>query len=590
MMKIRGPQDSQRTFSTVFHIKDKQLIQLADKTLPSMNLLRGGSVAIGTDDTPYRPLVAYDGNYSDVFLVNTTNGSRKPLLKKHRAGVSASPSGKYGIYFDGKDWNTLTLAEGSVTNITKNIKTNFYSEDHDSPSAAPSYGLAGWSSDEYFVLIYDKYDIWEVSVKGNAFRNLTGSAKRGKATQYRHVRLDTKEKGIDMNAPLFMRTVNLKNRDEGFAALDSRGNSGPKQLIEQPCSFGTPTKAKYSNLMLLTAQTYYKYPDLYVARADFSESIRVTDANPQQADFIWGQAQLIQYKNADGVPLSGFLIRPEHFDSTKKYPLMVYIYEKLSQNMHKFVLPKEGTSINPTYYASNGYMVLMPDIVYTVGYPGQSAMKCVLPAIQAVVDRGNVDEDAIGIQGHSWGGYQIAYMVTQTNRFKAAAAGAPVANMVSAYDGIRWGTGLPRQFQYEKTQSRIGGTLWEYPMRFVENSPIFMADRVNTPLMMLHNDQDDAVPWYQGIEYYLALRRLGKEVYMFNYIGEKHGLGKKANKMDYTMRMQQFFDHNLRGKAKPDWMVKGLPYVPKAATKDLPAGKGEPGIGGVEPGIGGGGG
>jgi dipeptidyl aminopeptidase/acylaminoacyl peptidase len=241
--------------------------------------------------------------------------------------------------------------------------------------------------------------------------------------------------------------------------------------------------------------------------------------------------------------------------------MIVYIYERLSDNLHRFVAPGPGTSINPSYYASNGYLVLMPDIVYTVGYPGQSALKCVLPAIQAVADQGILDEGAVGIQGHSWGGYQIAYMVTQTNRFKAAAAGAPVSDMVSAYDGIRWGTGLPRQFQYERTQSRIGGSLWQYPTRFLENSPIFQADRVQTPLLMLHNDADDAVPWYQGIEYYLALRRLGKEAYLFNYPGEPHGLRRRADQKDYTVRMQQFFDHHLKGAAKPAWMEKGIPYL-----------------------------
>ena len=210
--------------------------------------------------------------------------------------------------------------------------------------------------------------------------------------------------------------------------------------------------------------------------------------------------------------------------------------------------------------------MLTPDIVYTEGYPGQSALKCVLPAVQAMVDRGFVDPDAIGIQGHSWGGYQISYMITQTNRFRAAAAGAPVANMTSAYDGIRWGSGLPRQFQYEKTQSRIGGSLWQYPMRFIENSPLFQADRIRTPLLMIHNDADDAVPWYQGIEFFLALRRLGKEVYMFSYNGEPHGLRRRPNQKDYTLRLQQYFDHYLKGAPAPDWMVHGISYLDKQSA------------------------
>ena len=295
---------------------------------------------------------------------------------------------------------------------------------------------------------------------------------------------------------------------------------------------------------------------------------RVSNGDAQRAQFNWPTAELVSFKSADGVPLKGILIKPENFDAKRKYPMIVYIYEKLSQGLHNFRTPGPGTSINATYYASNGYLVFMPDIVYDIGYPGPSALKCVLPGIQAVVDKGFVDEKAIGIQGHSWGGYQIAYMVTQTNRFRAAAPGALVSNMTSAYSGIRWGTGLPRQFQYEHSQSRIGGSLWEYPMRFLENSPVFRADRVETPMIMIHNDEDDAVPWYQGIEFYLALRRLNKEAYLFNYNGEKHGLRKRINQKDYTRRLQEFFDHFLKGAPAAEWMVKGIPYLKREQEKE----------------------
>ena len=278
--------------------------------------------------------------------------------------------------------------------------------------------------------------------------------------------------------------------------------------------------------------------------------------------------KLIEYKGTGGKRLQGALFLPANYEPGKKYPMVVYIYERLSQNVHNFVRPSPGTSINVAYYVSNGYLVLTPDIVYTTGHPGQSALKCVLPAVQAVVDKGFVNRGAIGIQGHSWGGYQIAYLVTQTNVFRAAEAGAPVANMISAYDGIRWGTGLPRQFQYEKTQSRIGGSIWEYPLRFVENSPIFMVDRITTPLLILHDDGDDAVPWYQGVELFLSMRRLGKEAYLFNYNGEAHGLRKRPNQKDYTVRMQQFFDHFLKDARTPEWMEKGIPFIEREQEKE----------------------
>jgi dipeptidyl aminopeptidase/acylaminoacyl peptidase len=320
--------------------------------------------------------------------------------------------------------------------------------------------------------------------------------------------------------------------------------------------------------MILTASRFDQFPDIWVTNSQFRELKRVSNGDAQRAAYTWGTGELVSFKNADGVPLKGLLLKPENFDPKKKYPMLVYIYEKLSQGLHQFRHPGPGTSINPTYYVSNGYLVFMPDIVYTIGYPGPSALKCVLPGVQAVVDKGYVNENAIGIQGHSWGGYQIAYMVTQTNRFKAAAPGALVANMTSAYSGIRWGTGLPRQFQYERSQSRIGGSLWEYPLRYLDNSPIFRADRVETPLLMIHNDEDDAVPWYQGIEYFLALRRLGKEAYMFTYNGEKHGLRKRINQKDYTRRLQEFFDHFLKGAPAPEWMEKGIPYLQREKEKE----------------------
>jgi dienelactone hydrolase len=579
MQKVRAQQEKMRTYAAVYHIVQKRLVQLADKTMHNVVYDRNGGLAIGSDDSPYRSQVAYDANYMDYYLVDTFTGGRRPVLKKHHWGLTFSPSGRFAIFYDGKDWKTMSMPDGGIKNLTEKIvlplasKTatkpppalpgKFSDEDWDQPAPPPSYGVMGWTKDESNVLIYDKYDIWEVVTRGGGYRCLTGGIGREQKAQFRYVKLDPKEKHIDTTKPMLLRFENVDSRLSGFAALDPTRPGGPKPLITQPYSYSNPIKAKYSDMMLLTAQSYYDFPDLWVARSTMKELVQISNANPQKNDFIWGKAELINYKNADGVPLRGILIKPENFDPKKKYPMLVYIYEKLSQNLNHFVLPNAGTSINSSFYASNGYFVFMPDIVYTPGYPGQSALKCVLPGIQAVVDGGNVNEDAIGIQGHSWGGYQIAYMITQTGRFKAAAAGAPVSNMTSAYDGIRWGTGLPRQFQYEKTQSRIGGTLWDYPMRFVENSPVFMADRVKTPLLMLHNDQDDAVPWYQGIEYYLALRRLGKEVYLFNYPGEFHSLRKKVNQKDYTLRMQQFFDHYLKGAPAPAWMQNGIPYEPR---------------------------
>lgn len=577
MQKVRAERERNRSYRAVFHIKERKLVQLADETMADLNPTDDGRLALGSDDRAYRALVGYDSNYSDYYLVNTADGARKPLRKKHPFPVSLSPGGKFALFYDGKDWNTISLSDGKVVNLTGNLGVSFWREDHDSPSTPGPYGNAGWTSGDKHVLLYDRYDIWLLAPDGSGPKNLTDGVGRREKIEFRYVKLDSDEKSINPSKPLLLRAENDWTKDSGFYR-DRIDGGPPQKLIMSAKNFTSPAKAKEADVFLLTASTFNEFPDLLVTGSDFKELKKVSNANPQKAQLLWGTAEIITFKNIDGVPLSATLMKPENFDPGKKYPMLIYIYERLSDGLHRFVDPRPGHSINASYYVSNGYLVLMPDIVYTIGHPGQSALKCVLPAIQAVVDRGFVDEKAIGIQGHSWGGYQIAYMITQTTRFKAASAGAPVANMTSAYSGIRWGTGLPRQFQYERTQSRIGGSLWESPMLFIENSPVFRANQVKTPLLMLHNDNDDAVPWYQGIEYYLALRRLGKEVYLFNYNGEPHGLRKRVNQKDYTMRLQQFFDYYLKGATKPEWMERGIPYLERDREKDKEIPRAQPDV------------
>jgi dipeptidyl aminopeptidase/acylaminoacyl peptidase len=567
IQKIRAEQERNRSYRAVYHLRDRKFVQLADETMENIVPANDGTFAIGSDNRAYRAMSDYSPGLADYYLVNTVTGARKPIVHKQRFPVSISPNAKFAVFFDGKDWHSYAIATGQITNLTQSLGVNFYNEDNDTPSTPGPYAAPLFTKDDALVLLFDRYDIWQISPTGSDPRNLTDGTGRRDKVVFRYVRLDPKERWVDPTKPLLLHAENENTHDSGF--YRDRINGGlPLKLLMAAKDFNNPTKAKDVDAMILTASRFDEFPDIWITGSGFKDMKKISNGDAQRTAFNWGTAELIDFKNADGVPLRGLLLKPENFDPQRKYPMIVYIYERLSQGIHAFRNPGPGTSINPTFYVSNGYLIFMPDIVYTIGYPGQSALKCVLPAIQAVVDKGYVDETAIGIQGHSWGGYQIAYMVTQTNRFRAAAPGAVVSNMTSAYSGIRWGTGLPRQFQYEQTQSRIGGSLWEYPMRFLENSPVFRADRVQTPLLMIHNDEDDAVPWYQGIEYYLALRRLGREVYMFSYNGEKHGLRKRINQKDYTRRLQEFFDHFLKGAAAPEWMEKGIPYLKREKEKE----------------------
>ena len=407
-------------------------------------------------------------------------------------------------------------------------------------------------------LIYDQFDVWAVSPDGKKRHRITEGYGREYHLSFRLTRLDRDAVAFKADAPLLLQATDTETMASGFYRDQVQGTALPQKLIMADKAYGYPAKAEKADRLLFTRQAVDEYPDLWTSDLDFTQVQKITDLGTQMDGYVWPQAELRSFKSADGIPLKGILLKPDNFDPNTKYPLMVYIYETLHEGLHRYRHPSPGSSINYSYYVSNGYLVWMPDIEYHTGYPGQDALKCVLPGIQMLIREGLVDEKAIGIQGHSWGGYQIAYMITQTDIFAAVEAGAPVSNMTSAYGGIRWGSGMVRQFQYEKTQSRLGGTLWEVPLRYIENSPVFWADKVNTPIMMMHNDEDDAVPWYQGIEYIMALRRLGKEAYMFNYNGEKHGLRKRVSQEDWTIRLAEFFDHHLKGAPMPDWMKSGI--------------------------------
>jgi dipeptidyl aminopeptidase/acylaminoacyl peptidase len=336
--------------------------------------------------------------------------------------------------------------------------------------------------------------------------------------------------------------------------------SGVERLLEEDKRFVFETKAENSNVLFYTRDDFGEFPNLWLTQGDFQHPRRLTDVNPQIAEFVWGNSELVEWTSADGTPMQGVVIKPEDYEPGRRYPVLVYFYRFFSQRLYEFNEPVVNHRPSFPMYTSNGYIVFLPDIRFEVGRPGFSAMKSLVPGIQRLVDLGLADAEAIGLHGHSWSGYQTAFVITQTNIFAAAVAGAPVSNMTSAYSGIRWGSGLARQFQYEKTQSRLSGSLWEARDEYIDNSPVFFADRVQTPVLFMHGDVDEAVPWYQSIEFYLALRRNNKESVFLQYRGEPHHLRKYANKLDYSIKMMEFFDHFLKGAPAPKWWAEGAPY------------------------------
>ncbi len=583
--KVDAARDRDRTFLTLYQIAARTLVRLTDDSVPNATVSSDATTVLETSDVPYEVPAMWGEGGTDVYAADAATG-RRTLVKRDLRGARAelSPGGRFIVYLDGGHWYAYDIAAGRLIDLTGRLTGNrFDNELNDQPDIAPAYGLGGWTTGDQSVLVYDRYDIWEVDPTGvRAPVVATDSAGRRGHLVYRVVDLDRDDPFIDPKQPLLVSVFNEDTKAAGFSWIRLGARRAPERIVMADADFGIPVQARRGKQLVVTRGTFEQFPDLYTG-TDLAQLTRISDANPQQKAFNWGTAELVHWISADGIPLSGILYKPENFDPSRKYPMITYYYERLSDNLHHYVPPGGRNVINPTHYVSNGYLIFEPDIVYEIGYPGPSAMKSVIPGVEMLLARGYVDLHALGLQGHSWGGYQTAYMITQTHMFKAAMAGAPVPDMFSAYGGIRWQSGLNRSMQYEHTQSRIGGSIWEYPLRYVENSPLFWADKITTPLLMMANDGDGAVPWYQGIEMYIALRRLGKEVYMFNYNGDEHNPTKRANQMDIALRMQQFFDYHLRGFPEPDWMIHGIPYLQKGRDQlGHPAGELPPAGGGPD--------
>lgn len=564
--------EKKRSYLAAVDLASKQVMQLADREVPTTEIGAEGNaqVVLGESDVPYRKMITWDPSaFTDVYLFDLTKKQRITVAKKIKGNPRLSPQAKYIYWYSAPDtaWMCYSVATGATANLTKGAKVLFANEEYDEPDYLPPYGAAGWTGDDLQFLVYDRYDMWALDPEGKKPAvNLTQSGRREKVV-YRYQRLDVEERYIDPAKDLILSSFNEETKASGYSKLSLR-DGRLSRLIQADARFGGLVKAKRADKLLVNRESFREFPDVWISDMNFVTLKKLTNANPQMKNYFWGTVETVKWQSLDNVPLTGLLYKPEGFDPKKKYPMIVYFYERESDNLHAYIPPTPlRSTINRATYVSDGYLVFVPDIVYKIGFPGESAHNCILPGVTGLIAKGFVDEGNIGIQGHSWGGYQIAYLLTRTNLFKAAEAGAIVANMISAYGGIRWGTGLSRMFQYEHSQSRIGGTLWQKPMHFIENSPIFFADKIQTPVLLLHNDADDAVPWYQGIEMYLALRRLDKPVWMLNYNGEPHWPVKRENRMDFQVRMKQFFDYYLKGAKAPAWMTEGVPATEKGIKK-----------------------
>ena len=563
---VQEQADKTYSYLSAYRIGENKVIRLADDELRVVNIAPKDKFAYGTDNRAYQQVASYNGrNFQDVYTIDLKTGERKRALQKHLGQTAPSPDGTMLLYF-GMDtsFHVLDMTTGQTRTITRGVPAVFgdTADDHNN-LVPPPFQPMGWSKDGSTVLLTDGWDVYKVPTKGGAAVNLTvDGLKTGKHYQRRY-QFDPREKGIDLTKPLYFATYGEWTKKEGLSRVDAR-RAGATELVFTDAKLNF-AKARDADTFIFTRQTYVDFPNFYLANASFGSEKQLTDANPQQRQIAWSPgAKLIDYTSAKGDKLQGTIFLPANYQPGKKYPLLVTIYEKMSQNMHAYAAPNETRAPNPSLFTSRGYAVLMPDIVYKLNDPGMSAVWSVIPAVKAAIATGIVDSANVGLWGHSWGGYQTAFLVTQTDIFKSAIAGAPLTDMVSMYSSIYWNTGGTNQGIFESSQGRFMGNFTDNTEAYIRNSPVFHAKNVKTPLIILHNDKDGAVDFNQGITHFNTLRQLGKEVILLEYVGENHGLSRPVNQKDYAGRMGEWFDHYLKGKEAPDWMKNGIPRLQMA--------------------------
>lgn len=575
---VRKSEFENKSYLTAYYFANpSHVVQIETEEVPNVNIPDElqGDYLLTSSDKPYRILRQWETNpHSDIYKVNLRTGE-KELLKKDATSSTllASPKGTYYTLYGSltKDWYLYNMATGEHRNLTKDLGVAFWNEDTDTPGLPRPYSAPQWVETEEYFYIGDRYDLWRFDPKGEVAPYMITEGV-GKATENtfkiirpvhdpkaKKTRFGNASGPLKADQPLYLSAFNRVSREHGFYMKDiTRKKSQLTKLAQGPYSCtmsGVSLLSPKKPVYVYTKGNFENSTNVFYTSDNFRTESVVSNTNPQQQEYNWGTVEMVSWMTADSIKAEGLLFKPENFDPNKKYPVIIYFYEKDSDELYNYRSPAPSRSIvNIPYFVSNGYIVFDPDIYYTTGHPGQSAMRSIMPAVDMLCEYPWIDGENMAIQGQSWGGYQVAYMITQTDRFKAAGAGAPVSNMTSAYGGIRWGSGVTRQMQYERGQSRIGQNLWDGFELYYENSPLFFVPNVKTPVLIMHNDKDTAVPWYQGIEFFASLRRCGKQAWMLQYKGEDHNLRERHNCKDLSEKLAEFFDHFLKGAPEPDWM------------------------------------
>jgi len=590
---IRAEADRNFTFRSAFDVPAAKFVRLADETMRELDLAQDGRWAVGRDTRGY--IHDHKRPAADLYRVNTSTGERTLILKNQLIGAHVfgiSPDSRHFLYWKDNKFQEYNLDEATTRTLGANSPVSFVDMEFDHPGPKPSYGLAGYSSDGKSVLVQHRYDLWLFPLDGSAPKNLTNGVGSKGEIRFRYVRTEpidppggqpavAPEGGgraggagprgtIDLSKPLTLSAYGEYTKKAGFYELSPDG--ALKELVLEDAVFSNPTKAAKADTFLFTRQTFTEFPDLRVSGPGFKESKKITDVNPQQAEYLWGRRVLFDYKNRDGVRLQGILALPDDYKAGEKRPMLVTFYEKNSQNMHRYSAPSYLTGMGavPMQAVSQGYITMLPDIHFRTGSSHSDMLECVEAAVKRVIELGYVDPKRIGVHGHSYGGEGAAFIGTRSKMFAAVGMGAGVTDLTSDFNQswgwtyqVTGGSGANGNDYYIYGQGRWGVSPWDDPELYRYESALTHAKDAPSPFLIMHGTADPTVSFTEGMNFYNALRYNNKSAIMLAYPGEGHGLRGMANRKDLTIRYFEFFDHYLKGAPAPKWMTEGVPFLKK---------------------------
>jgi dipeptidyl aminopeptidase/acylaminoacyl peptidase len=585
--KVHARQDRQRNMLCAWHLDGGKFVQLGkDPIDENVTPIRHSKLAYVTEWSKYAMARSIGRMGADLYLLDTTSGERTKLMDNiNDRYVEAGPSGKYLLFLNEGHYWTVDLSIRSITNITKNAPVSFINTESDSTSKVypdrlqkPPFGVAGWTKADASVLLYDKYDIWQVAADGSEVRLLTEGAKE--EIRHRLLRLDDpsgffryrrlsystalKEPWFDPGKPWHMSLYGEWTKKSGYARLESDGSVA--RLVWLDKNVSALAKAEDAGVYRYIVQDYDDSPDIFVGDSELKGAKQVTKTNSFQGDYAWGRSELIDYTTDKGRRLQGALFYPAGYEPGKQYPMIVYNYELLSQMVHRYIVPSDRSYYNISVFTSQGYLVLEPDIVFRPRQPGWSVVECITAGVDKVVEMGVVDPERVGIVGHSMGGFNTSFVATHTSGiFAAAVAGAPITDLVSYYGDHHWGSGVAETDHIETGQERMEVALYEDLQAYIDNSAVYNVHNMTTPLLLEAGDVDGIIAWYQSIMLYNIARRAGKNVVMLGYIGADHGLRKKSNQKDYQRRILAWFGHYLKDEPAEDWIMEGKSFLEREA-------------------------